>query len=76
MELNEIKKALYKQKPTATFQRANKTGLFYEAIISIPTGESFASRTQYIYFLIPLEEIGDATFETEEESQLLIRYII
>jgi hypothetical protein len=77
VELNEIKKALYKQKPEAVFQRATKTGLVYEAQIGVLEPESEVPiKIQIITFLVPLEEIGDASFETKEQSQLLIRYII
>lgn len=66
MTLTEIKKELYKQKPKANFLKANKTGLFYRA--SLPWDA--------VDFLIPLSDIGDATFRSEIESQLLIRYIV
>jgi len=76
MELNEIKKALYKQSPSAHFQKVTKSGLLYEACIRVDTDPNIAPKIQIIYFLIPFEEIGDATFEENEPAKLLIRYII
>ena len=67
MTLNEIKKELYKQKPSAYFVVANKDGLHYRAELI----DSYAIR-----FLIPFNDIGDADFGLVIESQLLIRYIV
>lgn len=69
MELNEIKKSLYKEKPHAVFVSANKDGLLYIASLYKP-------QLVNIYFRVPFNDIGDAKFHIEMESQLLIRYII
>lgn len=69
MEKNEIKKALYKQKPTARFFAANKDGMNYGATID-DDGLDYQ-----VIFLVPFSDIGDALFLPEMESHLLIRYI-
>ena len=75
MELNEIKKALYKQNPTAIISKITKSGLLYDT--SVQTGGYAPFETwEEVSFLIPLEEIGDAVFRTGMEAKLLIRWII
>jgi hypothetical protein len=75
MELNEIKKRLYKSKPKASFVKATKSGLMY--VVSLSGSEDGTMGAWInVYFLIPLLEIGEATFEPLVESQLLIRYMI
>lgn len=66
MNLNEIKKKLYKENPTAVFHNIRKDGIMYT------TG--FGENT--ITFLIPLNEIGEVVWEKEIAAKLLIRYII
>jgi hypothetical protein len=66
VELNEIKKALYKQAPTAVFNNVTKDGILY----STELGEKI------IYFRVPLSEVGDVAWTDKQESKLLIRYII
>ena len=75
MELNEIKKALYKQNPDATLTVVTKDGIRYESYVVEHT-ENQASKHTYLYFNVPLSDIGDATFEDEMPAKLLIRYII
>lgn len=73
MELNDIKKALYKQGPIAKFMVANKDGLQYACIIqdfSKPIVES-----QQVSFCIPFSDIGDAKFVDVMEAKLLNRWI-
>lgn len=70
MELNIIKKELYKQKPNATFINVSKSGIIYETNIEI-NGD-----VEHIMFKIPIEDFGDGKFFFNIESQLLIRYII
>lgn len=67
MELNETKKSLYKEKPTALFLFADKSGLKY--FTELDNG-------QIITFLIPFNDLGDATFAGEMDAKLLIRWII
>lgn len=66
MDNNQIKKCLYKEKPYAKIHSVKKDGIRYEC--EIGSGEK-------IYFLVPLEDIGDASFLRLEQAQLLIRYI-
>jgi len=69
--LTEIKKALYKQKPKAVIINVSKEGITYFAELK---GIQENKKT-IIPFLVPFNDIGDAIFTTEMESQLLIRYI-
>lgn len=71
MELNDIKKALYKQNPEAVFQSASKSGLLYIAIIGDDEG-----KTKLIRFLVPYNDLGDAVFGSSLHSKLLIRWIV
>lgn len=73
--MSDIKKRLYKSKPKASFVKATKSGLMY--VVSLSGSEDGTMGAWInVYFLIPLREIGDTTFEPLIESQLLIRYII
>lgn len=71
MEKNEIKKLLYKQKPIAEFIRATQQGLVYGVDVSTMDGSRLP-----ITFIIPLKDMGDASFDKEMEAQLLIRWIV
>jgi hypothetical protein len=73
MELNEIKKILYKEKPIAIFTHAVKDGLYYSVNLRHPT---VRPQNEFVVFLVPLFEIGDGEFLREMPAQLLIRYII
>lgn len=66
MELNEIKKVLYKQSPIAVFNNITKDGILYRAELD----------NMVLYFRVPLSEIGDVTWTDKQEAKLLIRYII
>lgn len=74
MTLTEIKKGLYKQKPIASFIKATKSGLMYSA--TFKRDVNVLGGWESVDFLVPLSDIGDATFGNGVESQLLIRYII
>lgn len=65
MEINEIKKALLKEKPQARFSYMRKgTALYY------------ADTTEKrIYFNIPFDDMGNAEFGIEMPGQSLIRWI-
>lgn len=65
MDNNELKKYLYRNKPIAKIDCVSKKGIVYKC--ELPE--------RFIYFLVPLDDIGDATFNTDVEAQLLIRYI-
>lgn len=72
MTKDEIKKALYREKPTAKLVDAGRTGGVadfdyrrYEAETSIGT----------VSFFIPTHEMGETLFGKEEPAQLLIRWM-
>ena len=70
MDLNSIKKELYKQKPKARFLGARKGTLHY--IASIGKGPEHRS----YFFHIPIGDMGEASFEPEMESKHLIRWLV
>jgi hypothetical protein len=65
MELNELKKHLYRNKPLAKIDSASKKGILYKLELD----------STFIYFLVPLDDMGDGTFNHEMQAHLLIRYI-
>jgi len=67
MDLNEIKKTLYKEKPFATFSHIRKGSAFYSTKLEI--GE-------IITFEIPIIDMGDADFFPIMDAKLLIRWIL
>ena len=66
MELNEIKKALYRQKPLATFSKIRKGNAYYVADIE----------NKNLLFEIPIVDMGDADFLPDMDAKLLIRWIV
>lgn len=77
MELNEIKKQLYKDKPKASFVHARKEGLLYSCECRTPeVNEKGLSVWKNIFFQVPIIELGETAFIDEMPAQLLIRYII
>lgn len=66
MELNEIKKALYKQKPKATKSYTGHVNYYYTAELGDGT---------IIKFKIPIQEMGMTVFGDEMDAQHLIRWI-
>lgn len=70
MELNEIKKILYKFKPEAELISVSKSGLVYwSAGNKLPEFKVFT-------FIIPLADLGNATFESIMPAQQLIRWLV
>jgi len=65
MTLNELKKVLYKEKPTAFLHNTNDGEKTYIAEVS--DGKS-------VFFRIPKSEVTDE-FKDEVPAQLLIRWI-
>jgi hypothetical protein len=64
----EIEKEIRKTKPAAEIVEVNKTGIVYK---------SFPNNSQvHIAFLVPLTDIGEGRFQANEQSQLLIRYLL
>jgi hypothetical protein len=69
METNDIKKALYKEKPIAYLSSISKTeSLYYTHIGIFP-------EIKCIWFLIPNDDLGDAVFLPEMEAKFMIRWI-
>lgn len=66
MEINEIKKALYRQKPKATIVFIRKNVAYYKTELS----DGIKLR-----FEIPVEDMGDADFFPEMEAKFLIRWV-
>lgn len=67
MEKNDIKKALYRQKPIAKKTKEVENVYLYET--SLEEGMK-------IYFEVPVSDMGDATFGDEMDAKLLIRWIV
>jgi hypothetical protein len=70
MTNTEIKKALYKQKPTAKRTTIKEDVFFYETTI-MNTDVSVT-----IKFEVPVTDMGDAEFIEEMEAKHLIRWIV
>ncbi len=66
MKTEEIKKELYKQKPTAHFGFIRKGIAQYRAQIT----------QQLVYFEIPVYDMGEADFMPEMDAKLLNRWIV
>lgn len=66
MEKNDIKKTLYRKNPTAYFSSVSKTGAMYYVNIE----------EECIWFNVPLDDLGDATFFADMQAKLLIRYLL
>jgi hypothetical protein len=77
MELNEIKKNLYKSKPSANIVHIRKDGILYSTqIIGDKTIGNDRATYEYIYFNVPLSDMGETAFLASMPAQLLIRYIM
>ena len=66
MDINEVKKILYKNNPTAKIISVRSDGIVYRAY----SGDNIS-----ITFLVPLSEIGTTVWFNEMDSKLLIRYL-
>lgn len=62
---NEIKKALYKQKPTAEFMKADAVGLHYHTRIE----------EWNVYFTIPYTDAATGNFYPSMDGQYLNRWV-
>lgn len=65
MEVEEIKKMLYKLAPTAHFWRIRQGIAYYRVDIELTT----------FGFEVPVNDMGDATFEREMPAKHLIRWL-
>lgn len=66
MEVNEVKKTLYKTGQSASLMNVRRDGIVYQTVME--GGE-------IITFVVPLEEVGDVVWMNEMPAKLLIRYI-
>lgn len=71
MTTTEIKKALYKQKPTARFLRIKNSIARYVA--KIDEGEYLERE---VFFSVPIDDMGDISFENEMDGKLMIRWMV
>ena len=79
MNKNEIKKALYKQKPKAEFRYIRNGVAYYKTILGVPYDEEVHKEVPFgkeVFFEIPVEDMGNADFEKEMDAQLLNRWIV
>jgi hypothetical protein len=74
MNLTEIKKRLYKEKPKAHFLHLRK--IREQAILVYGCCLDSEDGLPNIFFEIPVSELMDGLFGNTTEAQLLIRYII
>lgn len=65
LSVNAVKKHFYKTSPVAEFRSVNKSGITYVSDDNLYS----------IIFIVPLDDIGDATFENTMPAKHLIRYI-
>ncbi len=66
MEKNEIKKALYREKPIARFIMIRQGNAYY--CTTLKDGST-------IPFIIPITDMGDADFSARMDAKLLNRWI-
>jgi hypothetical protein len=68
MKTDDIKKAIYKEKPIAILRYIKKTGILYEAEIEFGPHP--------VLFQVPISDLGEAEWKIRMPSQLLLRYLI
>jgi hypothetical protein len=73
MNLTEIKKELYKQKPTAELLYIRKGVVYYDAKIKIEEEPIIKYKT--IFFEVPVSDMGDADFTPTMDAKLLNRWL-
>ena len=70
MTNTEIKKALYKQKPQAKFDKIRIGIAYYSTMVLDDNNEPF-----YVKFEVPVNDMGEADYLPEMDAKLLNRYI-
>lgn len=73
MTLIEVKKLLYKQKPKAVLNKIKKGVAYYES--EVDTGES-KSFLGFVFFEVPVSDMGDAAFLPTMDAKLLNRWLV
>jgi hypothetical protein len=74
MTKTEIKKELYKQKPTAELLYIRKGVAYYDSKIKVEEEPIVKYKT--IFFEVPIDDMGDADFTSKMEAKLLGRWIV
>lgn len=73
MEINEIKKLLYKQKPKAKLERIYNGNAYYYTKLDVSKG--YYEELISVEFVIPVSDMGEASFMVNEDAKHLIRWI-
>jgi len=73
MNLTDIKKELYKQKPAAELLYIRKGIAYYDAKFKISEDPIIEFKT--VFFNIPVDDMGDADFLPNMDAKLLIRWL-
>jgi hypothetical protein len=66
MSKNELKKAIYLNKPIANFQYINKGSAFYKSVVN----------NIEVTFDIPLNDMGTSEFLIEMDAKYLLRWLM
>lgn len=74
MKKNDIKKALYKQKPIAKLLVRKNGVAYYDAVILEQKEPIVKYKT--VFFNVPESDMGDAEFTEEMDAKLLIRWLV
>lgn len=74
MTLNEIKKELYRQKPTAHLLYVRGGYIYYQSKLEINKEDEKELKT--VFFNVPIGDIGDADFTPTMDAKLLNRWLI
>lgn len=75
MELNEVKKALYREKPLAKETDDGISGIRGATANPVSSYKAFLADGTGVLFCVPHLEMGAEKFEKEIPAQLLIRWI-
>lgn len=67
-ERDEVKKIIYRVKPEATLLYIKTNGIHYRAQLEFPP--------RWVFFKVPLEDLGEAEWLATMPAQLLLRYLI
>lgn len=70
LQLNDIKKILYKDNPSAVLTQIRKGVAYYSAFTISGTDQI------KIYFEVPVSDMGDADFLSHMDSKYLIRWLV
>jgi len=76
MEINEIKKALYKQNPQAKFLLIKDGVVTYDTTIEIKNDNKPIPSFKTLLFKIPVTDMGEAEFLREMNAKYLIRWLV